>query len=490
MSNSINFPFHKLPNLREMPLPIFRSATEEVTRLLMTPPKMAIYSALAVCAGAVQMLIDVEKPAGGVVGTNLYVLQEGKSGERKTTVDNFFTRSIRSFEKSKNKAYESVTALHSAKLSVWSTKKRALEKLLAKSIGTDDTTAFEERLILHSLEKPVRPPKIKLIFDDTTMQALKNGLNQFRSAMILSSDSKKLITNLLIANDAEFNKLWSCEDVAVDRVNSLSYTIENARLTASLMIQIEVLRRIMRGKGTEAMESGLFARFVFSHDRSTQGERIIDISVDSTPAIDTFNARVDELLDRIEAAGLDKDFKRETLKFSREAAAAWTLYFNDVETNIKTGGRYSLAGDHASKLADNVARVAAALHFFEGCTGDIGMAATLSAITICHEASKDYLEYLVPKDQKELDALELQAWLIDNVRSPRGGRTGRYANMNHISTLMNRVHSRFRGKHLHELLEILREKGFLTIHHGVPGRRGSAATIEFCSPSGTAGNNH
>ena len=167
------------------------------------------------------------------------------------------------------------------------------------------------------------------------------------------------------------------------------------------MIQTEALARIMRGKGAEAMESGLFARFIFSHDRSTQGERIIDITEDRTPAIDAFNARAAEFLVQVEAAVLNDGFKRSTLKFSKEAALAWTLYFNEVETNIKAGGRYENAGDHASKLADNVARVASVLHAFEGYAGDIGMAATLSAITICHEASKDYQEHVLPKDQKE-----------------------------------------------------------------------------------------
>lgn len=480
MSTTIDFPFHKLPNLRELPLPIFQSATEEATRLLMTPPKMAIYSALAVCAGAVQMLIDVEKPAGGVVGTNLYVLQEGKSGERKTTVDNCFTRSIRTFEKSRKGAHDAAYALHSAKSSVWRAKNRALLKLLEKAeeLG-DDTTAIEERLVTHSLAAPVKPPKIKLIFDDTSMQALKNGLDQFRSAMILSSDSKKLLNNLLIANDADFNKFWSCEDVAVDRVSGPSYTIDDARLSASLMIQTEVLARIMRGKGAEAMESGLFARFIFSHDRSTQGERIIDITEDRTPAIDAFNARAAEFLVQVEAAVLNDGFKRSTLKFSKEAALAWTLYFNEVERNIKAGGRYENAGDHASKLADNVARVASVLHAFEGYAGDIGMAATLSAITICHEASKDYQEHVLPKDQKQLDALKLYDWLNSNVRSPRGQRIKRYVDLKVISNLMNYCPLKFRGKHLHELLGVLEAKGYLTIHHGTHGRGGTAATIEF-----------
>lgn len=481
MTTSINFPFDKLPNLHEMPLPIFRAATEEVTRLLKTPPKMAIYSALAVCAGAAQMLADVEKPAGGIVGMNLYVLQEGKSGERKTTVDNFFARSIHAFETSREEVHTTAVALHSAHLNVWKAKNRVLLKKLAEAEDRDeDTTAIEDRLIAHSLAAPVEPAKIKLIFDDTTMAALKNGLNQFRSSMILSSDSKKLLINLLIANDADFNKLWSCEKIPVNRINRPSYTIDDARLTISLMIQIDVLTKIMRGRGEEALESGLFARFIFSHDESTQGERIIDITEDSTPAIDAFNKRTEELMVLTEPAALNKSFKRSTLKFSKEAAQAWILYFNDVETNIKAGGRYQNAGDHASKLADNAARVAGVLHTFEGHTGEIGMSATLSAIAICHEASKDYLDYIVPKDQKELDALELKDWLNENVRNPRGqGRVARFADLTQISNLMRLGPLKFRGKRIHGPLEILASKGYLKIDHGIPGRRGKSARIEF-----------
>ncbi|MGV2861018.1 MULTISPECIES: DUF3987 domain-containing protein [unclassified Pseudomonas] len=68
-------------------------------------------------------------------------------------------------------------------------------------------------------------------------------------------------------------------------------------------------------------------------------------------------------------------------------------------------------GDHASKLADNVARVAALFHFFEKRGGDIAMETLEAAIDVCFWYSDEFLRMFASLPQEEIDAHELDAWL-------------------------------------------------------------------------------
>ncbi len=102
---------------------------------------------------------------------------------------------------------------------------------------------------------------------------------------------------------------------------------------------------------------------------------------------------------------------REVICFSSEAQSAWLDYFNDIERKIRPGGLYENAGDHASKLAENVARIAAVLHYFEGFKGDISIETLDTAIKFCEEASRDYLEVFESESQDEVNADILVDWL-------------------------------------------------------------------------------
>lgn len=108
-------------------------------------------------------------------------------------------------------------------------------------------------------------------------------------------------------------------------------------------------------------------------------------------------------------------FKREVVKFTPEAADAWVQYFNFVEQQIQPGGWYAEASDHASKLADNVARVAAAFHYFEGFEGDISLKTFETARMLVEDASKDFMSLFVPGPPGDAEADLLEKWFYEKM---------------------------------------------------------------------------
>ena len=469
-----DFPFDKLPQFGAFPLPIYQGAVNEVIRAHRVPSKLAHYCALTAAGTLAQMCADVKKPAGGIVPTSVYVMLDGKSGERKSKVDQEFFSEFRRPSAAQRNRYLDELDAHKVREKIWKCKNKVLMGALAKACANVmNTEAIEESLFKNAAEKPKEPRELKLIYNDVTIEALKNKLDQSPNATLLSSDGKKILKDFLLQNDADLNQMWSDEEIDVERKTVRSYRLKGVRVSFSVMLQREALSRIMLDKGKQGQESGFFARVIFSDVGSTQGDRLIDIIENPIPNLDAFNARVATVMTEYFEAIVAGNYSRRLLTMSAEASRVWIAYFNYVESNNKAGGRYEKAGDHASKLADNVARVAAGLHVLEGFEGEIGMDCLLCAIALCNEASKDYMKHLAPKDQDEIEADALKDWLIEKFVS----KPARWVETNKV---LQCAPSRMRSaKKIHRYLEILERDKFLTVWPTGSGGR-KCAVIEFC----------
>lgn len=102
---------------------------------------------------------------------------------------------------------------------------------------------------------------------------------------------------------------------------------------------------------------------------------------------------------------------RLVVRFSRQAARKWVEIFNEIESEIKPGGKYFGVGDHASKLADNIARVAALFSYFENGIGEISLGTLNSAKDLCFWYSDEFLRLFTPASSEEIDVRALESFL-------------------------------------------------------------------------------
>lgn len=451
------FQFDKLPKLHQLPLPTLQYAVDQVVTVHKVPRKLALYTAVFAACALAQLTFDVEKPAGGVVPVGVYGLLQGKSGLRKTKVDECFFGPFRSQIKRERQRLAAQRDRDETEMKIWVRKEKALLRQLDKAFGQGaDTTAIELKIAGHESRKP-KSRYEQLIFNDATIAALKNGLWQSKNAILLASDGKKMLRDLLLPHDADFNQLWSNEEVAVNRVTAQNYVLEDARLTFSVMIQDESLTRLMKDKGGQAQESGFFARVIFSDVGGTIGERLIEAIDTSQTDLAAYQARFETVLSEYMSAKLAGVYQRAILKLSPEAQRAWIAYYNYVESHTKIGGRFAKVIDHASKLADNVARLAAGLHVLEGRSGDIDLDCLLSAIALCDEASTDYVKQFGPKDLEQIEADAFKMWLVEKFTKKNEDFVG-------VTWLLQHGPNRMRNaKLIHRYLEILEEQGYLRV---------------------------
>lgn len=110
-----------------------------------------------------------------------------------------------------------------------------------------------------------------------------------------------------------------------------------------------------------------------------------------------------------------------TLIFSVPAQDEWERIFNNIEYSIRPGGEFCEARDYASKVAENIARLAGIFHAFEGYEGTkISVETLRSASNIVLWYANEFVSLFSPPDpllETIKDAYLLQDWLLKLFRS-------------------------------------------------------------------------
>ncbi|MDA8231694.1 MAG: YfjI family protein [Magnetospirillum sp.] len=413
-----------------------RAAVEEVQGFVKAPLPMVASSALAALSIAGQAHVDVERAAKLDGPTSLFLLPIADSGERKSTLDSFFIKPIREWERQESARLDPEVDAHRAALGAWNAKRDGVKEAIkaAAKAGKDTTPAEAD---LHDLEraKPTAPRVPKLLRMDDTPENLAHLLaTQWPSAAVVSSEAGLVLgshgmgRDSIMRNLAQLNVLWDGGALTIGRRTSESFTVRGARLTVALQIQEPTLRAFFDGSKGLARGTGFLARFLMCWPVSTQGTRRFTEAPTSWPALSAFHQRIEALLNAPIPMGDDGALTPAMLTLSPEAKNVWVTFHDGIEEELGAGGELVDVRDVASKTADNAARLAALFHVFEhGVGGQIqpeGMTAG-ARIAAWHlsEARRFFGEIALPGPLS--DAVRLERFLLDWCRRNRGNAVPR-----------------------------------------------------------------
>lgn len=407
---------------------------QEVVDFTQCPFAIAACSALANISLATQGLVDVERTPGLDSPSSLYFLIIAESGERKTSVDNKFSKAIRQWEKEMKVDYDLKLKKYSADNDVWETKEEIiLNAVKATSKKGQNTQALENQLINHRALKPIEPRLKSLIYTDATSEALAYDLyTNYRYGGVFTSEGGSVFGGSGMRKESAMsyltllNILWDGSSYKVDRKTSQSFMVEDARLAICIAIQRNTLNAFLTSGGKLARDTGFLARFLLTNPDSTQGTRMFKEAPKDWPALENFNSRIRELLEL-----LNTDDPRVMLHLSESAHKLWIEFHDSVEKQLGEDGDLTVIRDVASKAADNCARLAALFHVFEkGTDGEISFDHLKRASQIIewhlHE-SKAFLSDAKKAAEGE-DADSLKNWLIKECRKS-GANAVRYSSI-------------------------------------------------------------
>lgn len=402
--------------------PAYYQTIMHAREVTLAPEPIILSSMLAAMSQLCQGLIDVKKPSGQTVPVSMYFLTIAESGERKSTVHNYFWSEINRHDQQEQIHCKNDVQRKDSLLAVWEQKHKQLSRGVAQ-LDFDEVKDSEvfQQLLAHEQKKPKPAAMLRLIYDDATSSALFLGIHKnSKNAGLVSSEGGSILNGNTLRDLPKINGIWSGDNIVVDRSSTESFSLVDARLTIAIMIQKAAFDKYVMNHGDEAKGIGLWARFMICKSYSTQGSRFID-NYQAPQKYNWFNDRVIALLAENKTA-FTESTPRKVLEFDQYAQQNWINWFNFIESNVRQGGGLlESVPDYASKMADNAARLAALLHYFEN--GDsqpyIDSNTLDTAISICQWYAAEFVHLRLLPEQADRDIQLLQDWLHHIINGSR-----------------------------------------------------------------------
>jgi len=412
--NFVN-PFLLLPQMG-LPLqplsacPVTAGLVYSLSGKTQAPIDLILMSALSSYSILLQGLIDVERPGVGLGPVSLYTLTIAESGERKSTNSKLLNKPMMDFQVLQDNDYRLNMTEFNADYEIFEEEIKSIKKNISKKLMSGECVDdLKVKLLNLKQSEPKKPKRAQLIFEDVTPESMAFELSQgWGNSALVSDEGGTILSGRVVQGLPRLNKLWSAESFTVNRKSSDSYTVDNARLTISIMAQSSAVTKFMKKRGDESLGIGFWARFLVCNPLSSQGGRFLGGVLNDEGGYQKYLQVANDILvkvkEHIESSGGDK----KVVRFSMEAKRHWVNRFNQIESNIQVNGRYQYAKDHGSKLAENIARIAALLTYIEQGDGkDISLDILLDAEKIAFYFSDVYLRYFqaLPECVKDVTAL-------------------------------------------------------------------------------------
>lgn len=371
---------------------------------------MLIMTQICSMSTALQGSINVEIPTGKISPVSIMGFTIADSGERKSSVENLFTKGMKDFQKEQGEGYETKLATYSVLIEMHMDKRLEIKRRI-KQRGEEQCEVSINELIAHDNATPIKPQLPKLIYEDSTPEALLIGLkDNLPNAFIGSSEGGVLLNSRVMAETAYINAIWSGDNVTINRKTTDSFVLNEVRLSAHIMVQFSALDRYMKKSKDDVRGNGFLSRFLVCAPASTCGYRQTNGFEYSKKAIHKFNQKTHKLLKA--ALDLEVYTDRQVVVFCAEAKDIWLDIYNDIESKMAPNGPYEQVKDHASKLPENIARLAAVIHYFDNpLETEISKDSLLTSINLVSYFSSHFMQTFSPQPKYVVDAINLEHWL-------------------------------------------------------------------------------
>lgn len=361
------------PLLREipegLPYPVealgpLRDAVEAVQRHRQAPVAIPAQSALAVAALAVQGFADVETLGGSFAPLSLYCLTVAASGERKSSCDGDLMRPARDYEAEQSHAFREARKAWAIDAAIW---KKRHEAILGKvKKGTVDRRELEA-----IGPEPEAPPRPERLVSEPTYEGLTRLFAEGQPSLGLFSDEGgQFLGGFAMSKDnrqktlAALNDLWQANPIKRTRQMETTTTLYGRRLSLHLMAQPVVAYEFLGDP--LAGDTGFLPRCLICEPPSTIGTRFYREPPADNSALEAFAERLTDILN----TGMAMDPETRALKprplyLSVEARVRLEAYHNETEHAQAPGGDLELVRGHASKTAEQAARIAGVLTLWQ-----------------------------------------------------------------------------------------------------------------------------
>lgn len=415
----MNSPLNRLPYpYLSYPDPL-RDAIIEGQQIVGSPMPLVATSALTALSLATAGMADIQRLDFLTSPCLLYLFIVADRNERKSATDAIFLDAVRQFERERREAFKVAMSAYSREKLIFKEKKRALSRVVREAVQAgEDVEEAMQALEEHLRNEPPKPRDPRILYANSTLEALLRDLCfNHRYAGLVAAEGAVILDSRAFQHFGELNDLWDGRSIHVARAASESFTVDDARLTMSIMVQPDIIRQFLGRKGLEFAGSGFRARALWSQPESTQGTRIIVNPNPGRAHLASFGKRIRDMLECSISDAHGAYPERKLLTLSYEAQKLWIQYHNYIEQNVGPFGFFMDVKDGAGKMAENAARMAGMFHLFLGAEGPVSADLMQRAIDICSWHLVEFKRLFGTEaaiTQAGDDAVLLEGWLRCN----------------------------------------------------------------------------
>lgn len=405
-----------LLNLPEVGLPpIVHTEIVSIAAKVQAPIELVTTCVLSLLGAGSQSVINVETPVGEISPTSVSTIVIAESGNRKSAVEDMAYREVRKFDEEQDRRYAKIKSKNKIERQAWQLKIRVAQKRLVNALSEErpNILNFEDEYKNLLAQEPLIERCCHIIYNDFTIAALMKSLaERWPHASIISSEATKILQNLSQQVSQQNTIHDGPRSMTINRKVEGDLLVLDPRLSMALMVHPEIFRKFRELSATLAGATGLFNRMLVCEPPSLQGSRMLcpfTLGFDRTDEISPFQQRMAELL--IEGEALVKSGgQRKLMRFSPEARTRWVEYHNLTESWIGVGGSLEEVRGYASKVMNNMSRIAAILTYFAGGSTVIQIENLAAAAMLCNYYNSEFKAIFGQEGQADIPKDYAKSW--------------------------------------------------------------------------------
>jgi hypothetical protein len=297
---------------------------------------------------------------------SLFLLSIAHSGERKTSIDREALKAIRKYEAELRKAYD-------AQKQDYENDKRAWEKARDEADKAHKGDRAAHKTALDQLGPAPKPPMVPMITcPEPTYEGLTKlymtgrlslGIFSDEGGQFISGHGMKDEGGAKIRTAAGLSDLWNGQDLKRVRSQDGSTVIPDCRLSMYLQAQPDVAAAWL--SDSMLINQGILSRVLVCAPESAIGSRPWR---DPRPdcRFTDYEDRINEIIRKETPVNDEGEVTRTLITISPDARRRWVAFYNDVEMASLHGEEFAPIAGFASKIAENVVRIAAVLTVIAG----------------------------------------------------------------------------------------------------------------------------
>ncbi|WP_426817620.1 YfjI family protein [Winslowiella sp. 2C04] len=347
--------------------PVMKNVVRTLNDETRVPEELIAAAVLSAGSLACQSHIQVLPPySSAPMPCSLFLLTLAVSGEGKTTISKKVMEPFYQF--AEKMIQENLPRMDSylRLYNIWKIRRKALAALLYTAIKKGAENQEEERMCdEHDKAIPQKPPRMAMLYEDTTPKALLEGLEEYSEAGLLSDEAITFFKGYAKNNLGLLNKAWDGDTYEYRRADDIPHTIKPS-LTLALMVQPPVFENYLSKHGEISKGSGFLSRFLYINTISTLNNRRSNIDHSrSDEALCAFHGKINLLLERQKDRFYKNNTEKLTLTLSEDAKALWTRKQSELNSKIGSGQALEHISEIVVKSGANALRIAAILSYID-----------------------------------------------------------------------------------------------------------------------------